>query len=235
MAIVTTRAKDPREVPAYAIAEVARFVRIPVPTLRCWITDCSCDPPAGRRRVEPLIVAAGREGLSFVNLIEAHVLTAIRRQHAIQMPKIRSALHWLRRDMGSKHPLAEERFETDGIDIFVRRGIILNASRRGQVAMNDVVNIYLRRIEHDDAGRARVLFPFTRSTAEIEQPKEIVIDPLVTFGRPVIFGTRVDTATVLERFEAGESTQEIADDLGLSVQQINEAVRCEVGWAKRAS
>lgn len=235
MGFMTTKTKDPRETPAYTIAEAARFVRVPVPTLRSWVSGRGYPTQSGPARSSALIVPAGREGLSFINLVEAHLLAAIRRQDEIQMPKIRSALDWLRRDMGSKHPLAEERFETDGIDLFVRRGIILNASRRGQVAINDVVNIYLRRIKHDEAGHARMLFPFTRPTADLDQPREIVIDPLVTFGRPVIFGTRVDTATILERFEAGESPLEIADDLGISVQQVDEAVRCEVGWAKRAA
>lgn len=228
--------RDPRTVPAYTLADVARFVRLPVPTLRSWVSGRGYDTQDGPRRFCPLIVPAGHEGLSFINLIEAQVLAAIRKTHAIKIPKIRSALSYMRRGMGVEHPLAIERFETDGVDLFVRRGIILNASRQGQVAMDDVVKLYLRRIRYDEDGRAAVFFPFTRSMESgVDQPSEIVINPEVMFGRPVISGTRIDTATVLERFEAGESPEEIATDFSVSPEQVVEAVRCEVGWAKRAA
>lgn len=238
MLTMTDRAPkfDPRQVPAYSIAEAARIVRLPAPTLRSWVTGRAYDTKEGPAHFHPLIVPAGSEGLSFVNLIEAHVLAAIRRQHGVQMPRVRSALHWLGRTLHSKHPLAEERLETDGLDLFVRRlGKLLNASQSGQVAMQTVLALYLRRVEHDDAGRARLFFPFTRSGTEEEQPREIVIDPHVTFGRPVIQGTRVDTATLFERYEAGESAVEIGEDLGVTFKQVDEAIRFEAGKAKRAA
>jgi uncharacterized protein (DUF433 family) len=58
-----------------------------------------------------------------------------------------------------------------------------------------------------------------------------VIDPSISFGRPSIFGTGVSTAIVAERYKAGESINELADDDGCEGRQFEEAVRCELALA----
>lgn len=153
------------------------------------------------------------------------------------MNKVRSAIDWIGDKLEVRHPLAQEKFETDGISPFVRRlEKLLNASDSGQVAMQDVLTLYLQRVTYDEYGTAKLFFPFTRQDgAASGQPRDIVINPAVMWGRPVIVGTRIDTRTVLERFEAGESPEEIATDFGVSSLQVAEAVRCELGWSKRAA
>lgn len=235
--MTTTRPKDPREVPAYTIADAARFVRVPTATLSSWVSGRDYRTRDGLARFKRLILPAAPGTLSFVNLVEAHVLAAIRRKHGVQMPKIRSAVDWIGRELDVKHPLAQERFETDGVSLFVRRlGKLLNASDSGQVAMQNVLALYLKRVKYDEFGMSYLFYPFTRQIDDVAgQPEEIVINPTVMWGRPVVNGTRVDTAILFERYEAGESAQEIAVDLGLNVNQVDEAIRCEAGWAKRAA
>ena len=60
---------DPRAVPAYSIAEAARYLAIPAPTLRRWVATGSLTD----------IADSERSILSFRNLIEAHDLR-VRRQ-----------------------------------------------------------------------------------------------------------------------------------------------------------
>jgi uncharacterized protein (DUF433 family) len=117
---------------------------------------------------------------------------------------------------------------TDGHDLFVRYyAQLINVSREGQLAMAEVLDAYLRRVDWDETGFAIRLYPFTRKR-ELEEPKAIVIDPEVSFGKPVLVGTGVPTATVAERYKAGESVEELAADYDLKRDHIEEAIRCEL-------
>ena len=74
---------DAREIPAYTVGEAAHYLGVPKSTLRSWF--------AGQRAFRAVIRPADAKalGLSFTNLVEAYVLTAIRRKHQIALPTIR--------------------------------------------------------------------------------------------------------------------------------------------------
>lgn len=224
--------RDPREIPAYMLREAARYTGVPFDTLRSWVSGRYYPTEGGKKFSEPLIVRpAGSEGLlSFTNLIEAHVLNAIRRKHSIAMPRVRTALDFLSKKFRSKHPLVEHDFETDGVDLFVDKfGELINVSRGGQIAMKEILRLYLRRIERDENGLARQLFPFTRmaNDGHVDDPKIVAINPRIAFGKPVIVGTGIPTSIIAERYKTGESISEIASDYGRRLEEIEEAIRCE--------
>jgi len=166
--------------------------------------------------------------LSFVNMVEAHVLEAIRRQERTALHKVRTAVAFLERHYHSPHPLAEHQFETDRLDLFIQKGgLLINLSQAGQLAMRDVVAAHLRRVERDVRGLPIRLYPLTRKR-EPEEPRAVVIDPFVSFGRPVLAGTGIATAILAERFKAGESVEDLAKDYGRTAPEIQEALRCEL-------
>lgn len=222
--------RDPRELPAYGIPEAAHYLRIPAATLRSWVLGRYYPTATGSRLFKPVVILPERERplLSFINLVEVHVLDAIRRKHDIQLRKVRSALEYLKRQFPSAHPLADQRFETDGINLFVQKyGQLINISQDGQLAIRNVLEAHLRRIERDEAGLAVRLFPYTRKR-DLDEPKFVVIDPYVSFGRPVLVGSGIRTAVVAERYKAGESVDQLAEDYGRKRLEIEEAIRCEL-------
>jgi uncharacterized protein (DUF433 family) len=224
---------DPRELPAYGIAEASHYLAIPLATLRSWVRGRHYPTEAGPRFFKPVISLPDPElgSLSFVNLVEAHVLGAIRREHRIPLLKVRSAVDYVQRRFGSKHPLAEQKFETDGVDLFVSRfENLISASESGQLAIRELIKARLRRIEHDASGLAARLYPFTRLNGS-DQPKFVVIDPLISFGRPTITGTGITTSILAERYKAGDSMDALAEDYGCERSQVEEAVRCELALA----
>lgn len=225
-----TKKNDLLETPSYGITEAAHYLRIPIATLRSWIIGRYYPTESGKQFFKPLISAADKEPslLSFMNLVEAHVLDAIRREHSVPLQKVRTALDYLHRKFPSKHPLAEQAFATDGIDLFIDKyGQLINISQAGQLAMKSLLEAYLRRIERSPAGVPIRLFPFTRKK-EIDEPKAVVIDPYVSFGRPVLAGTGIATAVIAERYKAGESMDELAKDYDRQRDEIEEAIRCEL-------
>jgi len=52
----------------------------------------------------------------------------------------------------------------------------------------------------------------------------ISIDPDVRFGKPCITGTRMDVATVVGLFAAGETVETVSSEYQLSVEQIRAAL-----------
>lgn len=169
-----------------------------------------------------------RSLLSYLNLVEAFVLSSLRREHLINLSKIRTAIDSLREHFNSAHPLAEHEFQTNGVDLFVEEyGQLINAGRGGQLAMREVLETYLTRVEHDPSGRAAKLFPFIR-LAGTDQPRNVVINPYVSFGKPVIAGTGLPTRVVAERFKAGDTIPQIAANYGRKEEEINDALRYEL-------
>lgn len=200
-----------------------------------WIFGQAYGTLAGPAVSKPIIAIppGSPPRLSFVNMVEAHVLTAIRYKYKIALKVARTAVSYLTKELGSEHPLATEEFETDGVDLFVRRLGLLNVSAPGQFAMPEILMALLRRIERDEHGLAVRLYPFSRrpiatKPALEESPRLIVIDPRVSFGRPVLRGTGITTLSIAERFDAGESIDDLAADYGRPHAEIEEAIRCEL-------
>lgn len=226
----TFKQEDPRLIPNYTVPEAAHYLRIPVGTLRSWVKERTYPTQAGARFFRPVISVHDMDRpllLSFINLVEAHVLDAIRRKHDIPLPKVRIVIEFLRKHFNPQHPLADIALETDGQNLFVEKlGALINVSEAGQLAMREFLQAHLKRIERDVEGLPLRLYPFTRKQ-EFDEPKYVVINPLIAFGRPVISGTGIPTAVLAERWKAGESFDSLTEDYGIDKEKIEEAIRCE--------
>jgi uncharacterized protein (DUF433 family) len=58
-------------------------------------------------------------------------------------------------------------------------------------------------------------------------PRVVVMNPAVSFGRPVIAGTGIPVSSIYERYKAGDSVVNLAQDFNLETGAIEEAIRCE--------
>jgi uncharacterized protein (DUF433 family) len=226
--------EDLRLLPAYPVAEASHYLRVNEATLRSWVVGRLYPVNGQTKRSRPLIHLEDRQKhyLSFVNLVEAHVLAAIRRRHGVKLPKVRIALDYMHRHFSVEHPLIDQAFQTDGLDLFVERyGELINASREGQHAMKEIIGVYLKRIEWDASRLPIKLYPFTRATqsdaAPASDPRVVVINPVISFGRPVIAGTGIPVSAIYERYKAGDSVADLERDFRLETGAIEEAIRCE--------
>jgi len=226
-----TTNSDVRELPAYGIPEAAHYLGLPTSTLRSWVLGQRYKDRNGVANFfEPVIDIADRatRQLSFTNLVEAHVLSGLRRRHNISLPKVRKALEYLRNNFGSGRPLIEQRFATDGLSLFVEEyGKLVDISHEGQLAMKNILEAHLKRIARDPQGVPIKLYLFTRGH-KADEPEVVVIDPRVSFGRPVLTGTGIPTSIIAERYKSGESIESLARDYGRSEEQIQDAIRCEL-------
>lgn len=216
--------------PAYRAAEAAAILALPAATVKSWAFGQRYTSQAGaERNYQPLIKAAdAKSGLiSFTNLCELHVLAAIRRVHRIDMPKVRRSLRYVSERLGVERALVAQDFLTNGIDLFVEKADLINISREGQTALRGELEAGLLRIERDAKGGLVRLFPYSRLSAEAEQPRSVALDPHIAFGRPILLKAGVTTQVINDRFLAGDSFDEMAEDFNVSVEDIAEAVRFE--------
>lgn len=225
---------DVRNLPLYGFAEAAHYLKIPTSTLRAWGLGQNYSTQRGPRFFEPVIELPDKNLnlLSFMNLVEAHVLAAIRRIHKVRLQEVRRAIDYVKREFPrSEHPLADKNFLTDGKSLFVKEyGQLINVSQRGQLEIEKVLDLYLHRIKCDSKGFPLRLYPFTREPdlkKPGDVPKLIVINPHICFGRPFLAGAGVPTEIIHERFQAGESIEELAEDYGRGADEIQEAIRYE--------
>ena len=218
--------------PAYPIGEASRMLGLPPATVKAWCFGQDYRSRAGTpKRFQPVVRPADARArlLSFSNLCELHVLSAIRRVHRIPLPRVRESLDYVQTQLGSDRPLLDRDFRTNGIDLFVKHASnLLNVSQKGQQALRGEFELALTRIERNRHGTPVRLFPFSRtSSAAGQQPKTVVIDPRLGFGRPVLSKVAVLTEIIVDRFNAGDSLSELAGDYGVGEEEIEEALRFE--------
>jgi uncharacterized protein (DUF433 family) len=226
---VTRRFTDPREMPIYGIPQAAHYLRVPATTLRYWVLGKRYTTDKGRRRLAPPVINlpdAKRPLLSFFNLAEAHILRALRKEQKIQLPHIRWAIDFVAEKIGDLHPLVHDRFKTDGVRLFVEalEQKVVDASGFGQMVMPELMG-HLERLEFENKTVSR-LYPFTRRSGA--GPRSVFIDARFSYGRPVLAKVCVPTDVIVDRYEAGESVDDLARDYGCETLEIEEAIRSEL-------
>jgi uncharacterized protein (DUF433 family) len=217
---------DIRNQPAYGLAEAARYVRLPAATLRTWVVGRVYPKGDAQATFAPLIKPSNQQPLqlSFYNLIEAHVLRAMRADHGVALAELRKAIAFAERRLQVKRLLLSRELCSHGGEVFLDRySELINLSASGQLAMRKMFEDHLRRVEWDEWQFPVRLFPYG-GAAQAGLERSIAIDPKVAFGRPVVRRAGVSTAAIADRVDAGETVDALAQDYDLSVEEIELAV-----------
>jgi uncharacterized protein (DUF433 family) len=163
--------------------------------------------------------------LSFWNLIEAHVLRALRTEHGTSIRAVRAALDYSEQELGIDRLLLHKELKTTAGSLFLDKyGQLIELTASGQLAMRKVVEEHLERVEWDEWSFPIRLYPFV---AGERSRRPIAIDPKIAFGRPIVLRAGVSTGAIVERIDAGESLIDVAEDYSLSESEIEEAILYE--------
>ena len=214
--------------PAYPLAVAARILGTNPTTLRAWFHGRSYVTKAGKRHAAPVMAATQNIGapLSFIDLVEAHMLLAIRRGYGIPLKRLRDAMEYLRRDGGDLLFLAHREFRHDRQHLYLNRDdYLVSLSERGQHVEPKIIQEGLRQIVYGDDGYADRFFPLVNG----QEQKAIMLSPSIGFGRPVLAKLGVSAEAVAARFHAGEHLRDLAADYGATPEEIEDAIR----WTDR--
>lgn len=219
--------------PLYPVAEAARYARTHPQTLKRWAQGYEV---AGREYASLLSLPRERPRgellLSFENLIEAAIISAWRRR-GIPLQRIRRA-HNLAIEEFGEHPFARQDVYVGGRDLFIRADEEITEAGRyftqitadGQRVLAPAIESFLRSIDWRTGEEAPCRW------RPPEGDDQVTLDPEIEFGLPAV--RRVRTETILHRFLARESAEQIADDFRLDVAAVEKALRYEWSLTRAA-
>lgn len=217
---IPTVLPEPRFRPLYALGEVARYAKTSPQTASRWLRGYEYPTQQGTR-YSGRVAGSGKEGfLTFEDLVEVAAIARARNE-GVSMSRLRQAVTTAQAIYRWQRPFLHRGFLTDGRELFLREGDSgdhVNLNREGQVAWQHISEV-LRSVDYEDdypsrwwaAGRA----------------KHIVVDPRYSFGKPFVHPQVVSTIILIQRFQAGEDIDDLADDYDLSRAVVGDAIRFE--------
>ncbi len=220
---------DPRDQPWYTYPEAARATGIPVSTLRAWTIGQRYRRKDGRGFFEPVISRPSEDDprVSFTNVIEAHVLRALRTVHEVRLDYIREAVQTAEAEFGIERLLVSPDLRTSAGQLFLDHYTgLLELSASKQYALRGVMRQFLSRIEFDSDDLPIEFSPFGR-LPESDQEKLISLSPFVSFGRAVVRSRGISTRVISDRLDVGEAPEDVMADYDLTEVEIEEAVLYE--------
>jgi uncharacterized protein (DUF433 family) len=207
----------------FTLRETAAYLGAPRSTIQSWARS------AGRHK-PPLITRFSARGgyasVPFIGFAEAFVLTSFRRA-GVPLQRIRPAVDVLAKEIGVEHALASERLYTDGVEVIYdyaegagdEQVSDLVVVRTQQRQFSDVVRDYLRRIRYGSDGWASaVRLPAYKHA-------EVVVDPEVGFGLPLVVSGGVRVEDLVDRFQAGDGLAELAADFDVPIEDVEDVIR----------
>jgi uncharacterized protein (DUF433 family) len=208
----------------YSEAEAARYLRVPQSTLNYWLEGGErrgkLYPPVIRR--EP---RGHRAPVTWAEFIEAGLLRSYRRS-GIPMAELRAFIDLLRARYDVPYPLADRRPYIAGRQLVLEAqqeaGLApdfwLVAPVEGQLLLLPPGEAFLQRVTWDGDVAAGW-------RPHEDEASPVQIDPDLRGGRPAVGG--ISTSVIWEHDEAGEDAEEIAEDFGLTADQVRWALAFE--------
>ena len=195
--------------------------------VRRWLSGYAYPYGDGVRHQRPVLQRQSKRRASYASFLDLVDLLFVKRflDHGVSLQKLRLALAEASEILGTSH-FARQTFFTDGSGVFLKvkeQGeAILELLTGGQWVIAPIIQQLAKEIEFDSpSGLARRWYPMGRE-------KPVVLDPLVSFGRPSVAGHGVATANVYDLFMAEAQRLEAAQSWWeLSADEVRVAVEFE--------
>lgn len=161
--------------------------------------------------------------ISFQDLIELRVVRALRLAN-ISLQAIRYAIGLAQRRFGIERPLSTTQFKTDGVEILMdaveQDGELVSLSKRrpGQKVFSKIVEQSVSGLEFDKTQVARW---------RPSQSKHIVIDPMRSFGEPIIDKAGIATRVIYREFDRDKDHKYLARLYEIDVSLVRDAIGFE--------
>jgi len=215
----------------YSIVEAARLLKFPERKLRRWLRGYSFLGRDGvRHAMRPLwqleLPESDRLELSFLDLVNLRYVGALL-EAGVTLQTVRICIDRAIEITGSSTAFGSLGFKTDGRAIFMAVERELDAEgaeslldlKLLQYVMTKVVEPSFRDFEYDD----RRVIRWRPSQSQ----RDVVLDPAIAFGQPIIQGASVPTKVIDDAIIAEKSERRVAQLYDLSVAQVRQAVKFE--------
>ena len=161
--------------------------------------------------------------ISFFDLIDVFVAGQLR-DYGVSLQTVRRAYRWMRHELGTSHPFCRRELLTDGKAIFLR-GVDADGQQELTEALTrqkvfpEILLPFLKTIEYD---------PSTVLARRWRIAPEVIIDPTISFGKPVIEEAGVVASLLSAAYHANHrDTELVADWYNVRPDAVLAAVRFE--------
>jgi len=213
----------------YSIPEAAHLLHVSTASMRGWLNGYS------RSKIGPVIDRdfGGTRAISFLDLMELRFIAFFRGQD-VSVATLRKAAAIARKQWDVSHPfaLSHEKYVTDRKKIFAT-----SAEDTGDEKMWDLATgQHEMLITIEQTIRKGVVFDPGTYLAKMWAPKpgefpNVIIDPRIAFGKPIVRDTAVPTETLYRQWRAEGRFDKVAAWFDVS----EEAVRTAVGYELEAA
>lgn len=210
----------------FSVSEAARLVGVSPTLVRGWLNGYS------NSALGPVVSRdfSGTRTVSFLDLIELRFI-AIFRSQQVSMRTLRNAAAKAREDWGVSHPLAlsSEKYVTDRRNIFAR-----SAEESDDQVTWDLATGQLEMwVTIENTIEKGVEFDPQTYLARLWRPREgdfpdVIIDPKIAFGSPVISGTKVPTSVLFKQWKADGNKEAVARWFDVSTDTVATAIEYEL-------
>jgi len=222
------------ETPAYPIAEAARMVGLSSGQVKRWLqgyafTYHTRERPHLRQSKMPPVVPRAKAGSSFASFLDVIDLLLVKELLAdgISLQHARVAIDEAKQVLDVQH-LGYETFFTLGRTVLLEIGSssIMALHTGGQMAFERLVRELGHQIEFDRQTKLAIRW------YPLHPDRRVVVDPSVSFGRPVITGRRVTTSSIYDYFVSERrQVKVLCEWMGLKEEEVESAVKLEEALA----
>jgi uncharacterized protein (DUF433 family) len=218
----------------YSVPEAARLTGVNARRIRRWLRGYTFSSGQEGRSSTPvwvrqLPIVQDHLALGFRDLMEVRFVNAFR-GHGVSWPTLRRAAERAHEIVRGDHPFCTKAFRTDGRSIFAEvidetgETSLLDVVRN-QYAFKKILEPYLYRgIEFDQEGVPARWWPLGRK-------RRVVLDPMRSFGQPIVSREGVPTSILAQAFEIEQSVEVVADWYEVDPVSVQDAIAFEISAA----
>jgi len=208
----------------YTLQEASKLIGTTDQKLRAWLLPTrNYDPAVTSGRVH-----AGKvTDIGFFDLVELHFVDHFRDQ-GVSLQTLRTVSEMARNEYGD-HPFARRGvlYRTDRVRIYSEA-----ASATGDKILMDLTERQYELDIIEESLKSGVDYDPKTELARLWRPRdwtnEIVVDPKINFGRPVLKESGIGTRAIYDQWQAeGGDAEGVADWFRLDLRLVDQAIKFE--------
>jgi len=208
----------------YSVSEASSLTGISPQSIRRWLYGYDSVSNHYEPLWQPQTLGCESEGLGFHDLLEIRFVDTFR-EYGVSLQAIRMASLSAKELFESPYPFTCRNFRTDGHSIFAKvyeatgEEKLIELTKK-QYVMREVISPSLYAGIEFQEDIAVKWYPIARK-------KSVVLNPKISFGKPVIEEFGVPTSALYEAFRVEEDKKFVARIYGVSVGAVSDAIEFE--------
>ncbi len=211
----------------YTMSQADRLLGLSAGTSRRWINGYA----RNGKQHDPLVRESPTDSqmVTWGEFVEARLISEYRRQ-GVTVFRMRPAIMALRQEYRANYPLAMAQpflgAENRELVMEIQRKTNLDPALRFVIRSGQIILPSLEVMRFQSAADYSKDSDYQSVVQRFQLSKNIVLDPKYSSGEPTVSGRRLRVDTITEAIVSGMSPEDVADTWKISIDTVEEAVRC---------